>query len=149
MAEKLPVFVYGTLRPHDYNWKIYLEGRVEQVFSAALAGHKLYYQDFPFIIETNGATVVSGELIFVGAANYDIVLENLDSLEEYDPETDSGWYLRVARQVDYINAGGQAQKTTAWVYEGGPQFIQNLRQATLISHGDWLKFRAENHKKSE
>lgn len=149
MTEKLPVFVYGTLRPHDYNWKIYLEGRVTEYFSAVLTGYKLYYHDFPFILPSQDATRLNGDLLFLPSDSYELILENLDSLEEYEAATDSGWYLRVQREVEYTDAEGRFLRSPAWVYEGGPQFRQNLAQAKLIAHGDWLRFLSESNKQNK
>ncbi|HEX2915354.1 MAG TPA: gamma-glutamylcyclotransferase family protein [Chloroflexia bacterium] len=143
---KLPFFVYGTLRTGQYNWEIYLKDRTSREIPARLPNHILYTTNIPYIselAEPDENSLVVGNLAFVPDEIYEEVLRNLDDLEEYDPESNSGHYLRVAREVEYLDEEGAPQRTLAWVYHGGPEALEHalntMKEASRVWSGDWLK----------
>jgi gamma-glutamylcyclotransferase (GGCT)/AIG2-like uncharacterized protein YtfP len=138
--EKLPFFVCGTLRTGEDNWERFLKGRTEQEIPAALPDHKMFVDVFPFVMDDNDGRQVRGNLIYPRAELYEAILRDLDGLEEYDPTTGSGWYLRVIREAVYQDSAGQAQRVRAWVYQGGPDVISNLNEKQLELSGDWLTY---------
>ncbi len=137
----LPLFVYGTLRTGEYNWQIYLEGRTDREIPARLPAHRMYIRVYPFLLDAPEATEadeVVGNLVYVRWDVYEQVLANVDSLEEYEAASDTGWYLRVVRPVRYTDEAGQTHQTDAWVYHAGLETRRNLGEAEYHPSGDWL-----------
>lgn len=138
--ERLPFFVYGTLRTGEDNWERFLKDRTVQETPAVLPDHKMFVDVFPFITDAQDGSQVKGNLVYPKAELYQAVMLDLDGLEEYDPATDSGWYLRVIREVVYQDSAGQGQRVRAWVYHGGPDIISNINEKGLELSGDWLTY---------
>jgi gamma-glutamylcyclotransferase (GGCT)/AIG2-like uncharacterized protein YtfP len=134
MHRRLPVFVYGTLRRHQRNYRSLLEGFTTAEYDTRLARHRLYDSGLPYVAECDdsSATVV-GDLMIAATAEYDELLARLDLLEgvEY------GHYARLARPVTFrTRAAGAWETTVAWVYQGGQGFDYDDRW--LVPGGDWL-----------
>ena len=136
--EKLPFFVYGTLRTGEDNWERFLKGRTGQEIPAILPDHKMFVDVFPFVTDADDGSKVTGNLAYPRPELYEAVMRDLDGLEEYDPGTDSGWYLRVVRDAVYQDSAGQLQRVRAWVYHGGPGILNDLDEKKLELSGDWL-----------
>lgn len=135
MDRRLPVFVYGTLRRDQRNYRHLLARHTTAEYDARLVRHRLYDSGLPYIAECDDPTAtVAGDLMLMDPADYDELLAQLDRLEgvEY------GHYSRVARPVTYRTGTGAAwQNTTAWVYQGGQGF--DYIDKWLVSGGDWLR----------
>ena len=140
ISERLPFFVYGTLRTGEENWSIFLKGRTEQEIPAALPGHRMFVDEFPFFMDSPDCSRVTGNLVFPKEALYGQVMEDLDGLEQYDPESGTGWYLRVVREVQYVDETGCLQRVKAWVYHGGPEVTAGLAGKIPVPSGDWLAY---------
>jgi gamma-glutamylcyclotransferase (GGCT)/AIG2-like uncharacterized protein YtfP len=138
--ERLPFFVYGTLRTGEDNWERFLKGRTEREIPAILPDHRMFIDVFPFVMDDNEGRQVRGNLVYPRAELYEAVLRDLDGLEEYDPTTGGGWYLRVIREAIYQDSAGQAQRIRVWVYQGGPEVISDLNEKQLELSGDWLTY---------
>ncbi|WP_455357357.1 gamma-glutamylcyclotransferase family protein [Streptomyces sp. SYSU K217416] len=135
---ELPFFVYGTLRPGQYNHDLFLRGRTAAEEPARLAGALLYDgPGFPYVVEerTGGGAVV-GDLVTAAPAEYGEVLSVLDTLEEfYGSGHPLNVYDRVAR--DAVRPDGTAVR--AWVYVAAPRVERELRRSgAAIPGGDWL-----------
>ncbi len=130
----LPIFVYGTLRTGEYNWQRYLKGRTEREQPALAPQHVLYANEYPYVVD--GAAVVVGDLITLAPELYAEVLVDIDGLEEFDPASGTGWYLRVARVVLV-----ERQPTLAWIYHAGPSVLAKSAGDTHVPSGDWLQYR--------
>jgi gamma-glutamylcyclotransferase (GGCT)/AIG2-like uncharacterized protein YtfP len=148
-TERLPFFVYGTLRIGEGNWRRYLEGRTLRQIPAILPDHKLFVDTFPFVTDASDGSQVVGELVYVKDETYSGVMRDLDRLEQYDPTTDSGWYLRVVREVECAEPVESAEdspfrRVRAWVYHGGPEVIAGMGEAHRVKDGDWLKYQEQN-----
>ncbi|HYF62176.1 MAG TPA: gamma-glutamylcyclotransferase family protein [Herpetosiphonaceae bacterium] len=128
-ATQLPVFVYGTLRTGEYNWERLLKGRTLSERPAVAPNHQMFASDVPCIVE--GAGSVVGNLVEIDPAIYAEVMGDLDALEEFDPVSGTGWYLRVARPV---LVDGQA--VLAWLYHGDPLKLD--QPAHPVPDGDWV-----------
>ena len=128
----LPIFVYGTLRTGEYNWRRYLRGRTEREQPAIAPLHSLYAAEFPYVVD--GAEAVVGDLVTIAPELYATVLRDLDGLEEFDPASGTGWYLRVARLALVDSA-----PTLAWIYHAGPAVLAD--RAVHIPGGDWVRYR--------
>jgi gamma-glutamylcyclotransferase (GGCT)/AIG2-like uncharacterized protein YtfP len=136
-SERLPVFVYGTLRPGEANYRWLLAQATATAERAVLPGHQLYAigMAFPYATPaTAGGRQVIGDLLTLNPDTYDQVLGHLDGLEGYQPGRETrSHYLR--RQVTVQVAG---QPVQAWVYLAGPGATERLTDAQLSATGDWL-----------
>lgn len=126
--ERLPLFVYGTLRPGGSAF-----GRValfvKAIARAVLAGADLYdLGAYPMALPGDGAVV--GELLTLHDETYVYALHRLDRYEGYDARRDGGLYLR--RRVMVTTAAGLV---AAWTYFGTSDAAANGRR---IPGGDWL-----------
>ncbi|WP_448319479.1 gamma-glutamylcyclotransferase family protein [Streptomyces sp. CO7] len=147
-TERLPVFVYGTLRPGGFYHPSYLLGRTTAEEPATLRGVVLHEgPGYPYALEEDGAEagaraadmepgVVHGELMTLAEDGYERVLEALDQLEEYRPGDPSSLYLRAVREVTRTRDGA---RVLAWVYLAAPRLAARLRaEGRVIAGGDWF-----------
>ncbi|MEU5362559.1 gamma-glutamylcyclotransferase family protein [Streptomyces sp. NPDC005925] len=147
--ERLPFFVYGTLRPGEVNHDAFLRGRTRAEEPARLTGAVLYAgPGYPYAVEEPGGTV-HGDLVTAHPEAYDELLLTLDRLEEYIPGDPRSLYVRVAREVTRLMAGDvtrtagrggvRARDTVrAWVYVAAPAVTARLRShGKPIEGGDW------------
>ncbi|MEV0633842.1 gamma-glutamylcyclotransferase family protein [Streptomyces sp. NPDC050619] len=134
-AQRLPFFVYGTLRPGEPNHDLFLRGRTRSEEPARLTGAVLYDgPGYPYAVEEPGGTV-SGELVTARPEMYAELLVALDRLEEYAPGDPRNLYERVEREV-IRDADGTAVR--AWVYVAAPSVAARLRaRGKLMEGGDW------------
>lgn len=111
--ERLPVFVYGTLRPGEKNYPRYLAGRAVKTVSATAEG-RLYYVaggGYPYV--EPGPGTVAGELVYLDPCHYEQTLQAIDALEEYKPDDEAhSVYLRRRTYVTLIDGSCAA----AWIY---------------------------------
>ncbi|MGW7076148.1 gamma-glutamylcyclotransferase family protein [Streptomyces sp. NPDC054871] len=138
--DRLPFFVYGTLRPGESNHDVHLRGRVGDGSPARLSGAVLYEgPGYPYLVEEPEGGPVRGELITALPSAYDRLLADLDVLEDYAPGDPRNLYERVVREVTLLD--GTAAR--AWVYVAAPRVAARLRASgVLIGGGDWASFRA-------
>ena len=136
LDERLPFFVYGTLRRGQGNHRR-LEARTEAEYAAVLPDHALYEAGLPYATDARRATVV-GELVFARPERYDQVLAELDRLEGYCSGRAHCHYERVRRPVHYADAHGSERTMVAWVYRAGPLVRAQLAGADPVPGGDWL-----------
>ncbi|RLU81589.1 hypothetical protein CTZ27_32400 [Streptomyces griseocarneus] len=122
--ERLPVFVYGTLRPGQGNHERFLLGRTAAEEPARLRGAVLYEgPGYPYAV-ADPEGEIHGDLITPAPAAYDAVLASLDALEGYAPGAPSSHYVRVTRPVS-LERGGTVR---AWVYLASPEVANHLRR---------------------
>jgi gamma-glutamylcyclotransferase (GGCT)/AIG2-like uncharacterized protein YtfP len=130
--ERYKVFVYGTLRPGQSNYRWLLAGHTDQEQPATAPGIALFGASIPYAIPSPGARAV-GSLITITPACYDDVLTDLDRLEGYRPHRpDRSHYVRVTRTV----IAADATPHTAWIYLAGPNAIHPRMRR--IPGDDWL-----------
>jgi gamma-glutamylcyclotransferase (GGCT)/AIG2-like uncharacterized protein YtfP len=127
---RLPLFVYGTLRPGEKNYPAYLAGRTRREVAATVAGALFFATEggYPCLLAGEGR--VCGELMDLRHECYEAALQELDALEEYEPSDEAGSvYLRRRARV-LLETGEEAE---AWVYYwNGP-----LPAGTWINSGDF------------
>lgn len=138
--ENLPFFVYGTLRTGENNWERFLKDRTVEEIPAVLPDHKMFIDEFPFVTDAEDGSSINGNLVYPKPELYDAVTRDLDGLEQYDPTTDTGWYMRVVREAVVQNENGESQKVRAWVYHGGPGILSDMDEKKLELSGDWLVY---------
>jgi periplasmic divalent cation tolerance protein len=118
-----PFFVYGTLRPGEYNHDRFLLGRTSAEEPARLAGALLYDgPGYPYAVPGEGC--VAGDLVTAAPGAYGALLAVLD-----DVESGAG-YERVERTVVRLRDGAAVR---AWVYLAAP----GTPLGPLIGGGDW------------
>ncbi|MEW1659785.1 gamma-glutamylcyclotransferase family protein [Streptomyces sp. NPDC093707] len=137
-AERLPFFVYGTLRPGEANYARTLRGRTAAEEPARIAGALLYEgPGYPYATAGPADAVVHGVLVHPRAADYDAVRALLDHLEGYTPGTPAGagnLYERVATEA----ARADGRTVRAWVYLAAEPLAGRLRATgTPLAGGRW------------
>lgn len=142
--ERLPFFVYGTLRPGESNHDAFLRGRTRAEEPARLTGAVLYAgPGYPYVVEEPGGGTVHGDLVTARPEAYDDLLLALDHLEEYVPGDPRSLYVRVAREVTRTAGPGTVR---AWVYVAAPAVTARLRaRGKPIAGGDWRTDRRGGH----
>ncbi|WP_210589407.1 gamma-glutamylcyclotransferase family protein [Streptomyces sp. GESEQ-35] len=135
-SERLPFFVYGTLRPGEPNHDLFLRGRTEAEEPGRLTGAVLYDgPGYPYAVEDAAGGVVYGELVTALPEAYGELLAALDQLEEYAPGDPRNLYERVARDVTRDVDGAAVR---AWVYVAAPAVVVRLRaRGRPLEGGDW------------
>ncbi|GHG52863.1 gamma-glutamylcyclotransferase family protein [Streptomyces griseocarneus] len=131
---RLPVFVYGTLRPGRRNHDRFLRGRTVAEVPATLRGAVLYEgPGYPYAVAAP-AGEVRGELITVAPEAYDEVLAALDELEGHRPGDPRNLYERVVCEVA-VEGGGTVR---GWVYVAAERWARRLRaEGRTVPGGDW------------
>jgi gamma-glutamylcyclotransferase (GGCT)/AIG2-like uncharacterized protein YtfP len=137
--DRLPFFVYGTLRVGEVNHTWMLRGRTAAETPAVLYGALLYDgPGYPYVLTGPAAARVRGEVVHPLPGLYGEVLADLDRLEEYVPGEPDSHYVRVAREVR--TAAGDT--VAAWVYFAGAATAAALRaNGHRIPGGDWKRRR--------
>ncbi|WP_432095259.1 gamma-glutamylcyclotransferase family protein [Streptomyces sp. bgisy100] len=132
--ERLPFFVYGTLRPGQVNHDRFLLGRTVAEEPGSMRGAVLYEgPGWPYAVEDPRGEI-RGELVTPAAAHYDRLLAALDELEDFAPGDPANIYERVVREV-LPTAGGAAR---AWVYLAAEPVARRLRTSgRQVRGGDW------------
>lgn len=112
-GERLPVFVYGTLRPGEKNYPRYLAGRTVCEVAATAEGQLYFVADGGYPYVQPGGFRVAGELVYLDPSRYEETLRGLDALEEYDPDDEAhSVYLRRRTVVTLANGN----RSPAWIY---------------------------------
>ena len=133
MAEShLPIFSYGTLMPGQPNFYIWAD-LIVHTEPALFPGGRLHHLgQFPMLSE-DGTAPVHGFLVKIADHLYDSCLQDLDYLENYQPNNlEYSLYHRVERTI-VLSEGRMAQ---AWVYLGNPEVCAHY---PVIPSGDWRK----------
>jgi gamma-glutamylcyclotransferase (GGCT)/AIG2-like uncharacterized protein YtfP len=133
-----PMFVYGTLRTGQGNWRNFLQGRTSQETPAVARDRALYDNGLAYAHERPGHQVV-GDLVEVSEADYAEVMQSVDGLEGYNPRRDNGHYVRRTCTVQ-TNDGREVE---AWIYHGSESSTQRFTDDDLVPDGDWLAGRAK------
>ncbi|WP_043264243.1 gamma-glutamylcyclotransferase family protein [Streptomyces sp. CT34] len=136
--ERLPFFVYGTLRPGEANHARFLRGRTASEEPARIRGVLLYEgPGYPYAVAGPADAVVHGALVLPRAADYEDVRTALDRLEGYTPGAEGSGhnlYERVATEA--VRADGGTVR--AWVYlVAGPPAARLRATGTPVAGGDW------------
>ncbi|GHF59294.1 gamma-glutamylcyclotransferase [Streptomyces mashuensis] len=132
---RLPVFVYGTLRPGRCNHDRFLGGRTVAEVPARMRDVVLYEgPGYPYAVARPGGEV-RGELVTVDPERYEEVLAALDVLEGCRPgDPGRSLYDRVVREA-LVEDGGAVR---AWVYLAAERVARRLRlSGTLVRGGEW------------
>jgi gamma-glutamylcyclotransferase (GGCT)/AIG2-like uncharacterized protein YtfP len=139
LSQRLPVFVYGTLRQGQSN-----AHRMSQIASliddAVVDGVAVFGADqlYPHAVERSGASTL-GELVWLRPEiDHREAYRSLDEYEEF--MWDRPWsseYERVVRPVRLSNG----DTVSAWLYLARGRVRESLAEATPIPGGDWIAAR--------
>src|SRR5262245_15031900 len=112
MTDRLPIFVYGTLRPRCHNARLY-DGLATPTHDGTcwVEGYALVGGGFPYAVLSAGAESV-GCLVWPDADAYDRVRDRLDMLEGYRPEEPERSHYH--RTVVTVHTAIRAYE--AWIY---------------------------------
>jgi gamma-glutamylcyclotransferase (GGCT)/AIG2-like uncharacterized protein YtfP len=132
MVDNLPIFIYGTLRAGQKNYEHFLAGRTVREVPASTCGELYLFLDpggdrYPFLIP--GIETVRGDLVYLEKNTWEETLSELDQLEDYHPQTDSGLYLRRKKKV--VTETGES--VVAWAYLWNGSWTETLK----IEGGDF------------
>ncbi|SEM72534.1 gamma-glutamylcyclotransferase family protein [Streptacidiphilus jiangxiensis] len=132
---QLPVFVYGTLRSGQGNYRHILAGHTTSERPAVLHGYKLLDSGVPFAVTGEGHRVV-GEVMDVESSTWAEVLYRLDGLEGYHGREDNSLYVRAVRRVELADGS----EIDAYVYLASQSTLSGrwLTRAPEVPGGDWL-----------
>lgn len=109
----LRVFVYGTLRFGQKNFFRFLGGKALKILPATIEGRLYFVKDggYPYLLPGRGK--VFGDLVFIDPKQAESTLRELDALEEYDPNNETGSvYLRRPAFVELTSG----KRIEAWTY---------------------------------
>lgn len=114
MSERrLPIFVYGTLRPGASSYERLLAGRTQKEQPAWMRGLLFWVKEENYPYLTEGPGRVRGELIDLQPEDYEALLAALDRFEDYHPaRPQASLYLRRPAEVTLANG----ETRPAWVY---------------------------------
>jgi gamma-glutamylcyclotransferase (GGCT)/AIG2-like uncharacterized protein YtfP len=138
--ERLPIFVYGTLRPGQDN-AYRIVPHAAHISPARVYGLAVYGEDQPWphaITTDTRGSFVCGDLIWIHPkSDYRQLLDHLDEYEDVNRHApEAGEYERISRQA---TAGVDVHD--AWVYVAtGPTRAALLDQEP-IPDGNWLAAR--------
>lgn len=127
----IDVFVYGTLKPGEFNYIRYCLGRTIREHPAIVRG-ELYSLSLGYPAMTEGSQWVKGVILSFTDAT---LLEDLDRLEDYQPnrEPSLNQYQRRRLQTYTLD---QKPLCEAWAYLMSPGVIRSFN-GVLIPDGNW------------
>lgn len=145
---RLPVLVYGTLRPEDgSNYFSFIAEFKHTITRANLHGYAMYAHGgghgFPYILPGNPDDVVVCDLVEFDTDDYKAAMRGMDGLEgTYGPVGDPrNHYDR--RIVVVHTEGGRLRM--AYVYVASDRSAEQIiRTMNKVEHGDWIKLASEN-----
>lgn len=136
-VEKLPFFVYGTLRVGCGNYYGYFYGLTENEIRNTTIHAKMWGQEgsiIPYITPSETNTV-TGDLLYVPDDFYARIIQRVDRLEGYSGfEDDWNFYLR--RKVEVTTPDGIVE---AWAYFANETEEHMSKYYKPIVSGDYLK----------
>lgn len=137
--ERLPMFVYGTLREGYGNDRLFHRPVANvQHQTALLMGYDMYAAGIPFIYPSvDENAIVTGELVTVSDETYQEMMEKVDALEGYNVYSDSGWYMR--RRVTVVI--GDGEQVEAWAY-----IAQEQPTCRIVPSGDYATVRGRSRR---
>jgi len=145
LAQPLPVFVFGTLRPGQKNFEIIREnGAIEDIQEGKVDGVvMLTHEKFSVPQSTEVADdsgYILGDIIALKKdSNGEDTRRSLDRLEGFNSDSpfEMSSYRRVDKMVTIINFEGKEEVVKAWVYIS--VLIEPASPERIFKEGDWLK----------
>lgn len=140
----LPFFVYGTLRPGEGNHSGFVTpyGRTEHD-DVKVNGFDMFLGGgFPYIVDADDDSVVTGTLIEFYPEDFAKALEGLDFLEGYHDDPTYKYGNHYDRRVVTVDLNGE--KVEAYTYVASANTASRItRTLPKSASGDWRNNRAE------
>ena len=145
LAQPLPIFVFGTLRPGQRNFEVIREeGAIEGIREGKVNGVvMLTHEKFnvPQSMEVSDESqYILGDMIMLSKdSRGEETRRNLDRLEGFnsDSPSDMSSYRRVDKMVKVTNDTGEEELVKAWVYIS--VLVEPADPQRIFKEGDWLK----------
>lgn len=127
----LKIFVYGTLKPGEVNYRLYCEGKVADA-QEAIAFGQLFSLPAGYPAMTDGEDLVYGTLL---SFSEESILQDLDQLEGFDPQRPEleNEYQRKVTEVYDLN---HQLLGTCWTYVMTTSQTRALN-GIRITEGKW------------
>lgn len=143
LAQPYPVFVYGTLRPGQGNYRLMGEA-VETYTSGIVKGVGIYgpTRGFPYAAEHQDENAITaGEVVWLSDDYAGVkARQNLDYLEGFSSDyPTNSHYERVLKTVNVKDGFGNGKEVKAWMYLARGYSKSALQEKDRIIHGDWVK----------
>lgn len=145
LAQPLPVFVFGTLRPGQKNFEVIREnGAIEGIQEGKVNGVvMLTHEKFNVPQSTevsDDSNYIMGDMITLKKdSNGEETRRSLDRLEGFNSNSpfEMSSYRRVDKMVNIINSKGEEEIIKAWVYIS--VLLEPADPDRIFQEGDWLK----------
>jgi len=146
LTQAYPVFVYGTLRPGQGNYRLMSDAAIDST-QATLSGHAIYgaHRGFPYAAEHEDPSAVTvGDIVWLSDTSLGAYArDSMDGLEGFDSDfPSSSHYERVLRDVTFVTPDGHEETVKAWTYMARGSARRQLREEDRIADGDWVKAKA-------
>ncbi len=143
LSQKLPVFVYGTLRTGQGNSRL-MAGAITDYTIATIKGIGIYNGEyhFPYAKEHKDPNAkIVGELTWLSDDHTGLkarmLLDHLEGFNADQPE--SSHYDRALKEVTITNAQGEQETHKAWIFLAQGYSKDQLNEKDRIPGGDWVK----------
>lgn len=143
LAQPYPVFVYGTLRPGQGNYR--LMGDAVQTYTSGVAkGIGIYgpTRGFPYAAEHKDDNAITvGEVVWLSNDYTGVkARQNLDYLEGFSSDyPTNSHYERVLKTINIQDNNGNSKEVKAWMYLARGYSRSALQENDRILHGDWVQ----------
>jgi gamma-glutamylcyclotransferase (GGCT)/AIG2-like uncharacterized protein YtfP len=127
----LKIFVYGTLKPGEYNYQYYCAGKVVEAIKAYTWG-QLYHLTLGYPALTTGNDKVTGFLLTFADKE---ILKSLDELEDYCPQRSPQENEYQRQKIPVYDLAGQSLGK-AWGYVMALEKVQQFG-GVLVPSGWW------------
>lgn len=143
LNQKLPVFVYGTLRSGQGNRRI-MASSVTDYKLASIKGIGIYNGDysFPYAKEHDDPeAIIIGELTWLSDDKEGATARSrLDRLEGFNADQpELSHYDRALKEVTITNSEGKQETHKAWIFLAQGTAKDQLHERDRVRNGDWVK----------
>ncbi|MGC9526958.1 MAG: gamma-glutamylcyclotransferase family protein [Limnospira sp.] len=129
--DSIHVFVYGSLKPGEFNYLRYCLGRTVEECPAIALG-ELYSLSLGYPAMTEGDRTVWGAILSFADPN---ILEDLDALEGYHPSR-SAEENEYQRQRIQTYTPDRKPFRQVWAYLMRPERVRHF-EGVLLAEGNW------------
>lgn len=143
LAQPYPVFVYGTLRPGQGNYRL-MGDAVNTYTSGVVKGVGIYgpTRGFPYAAEHQDDNAITvGEVVWLSNDYTGVkARQNLDYLEGFSSDyPTNSHYERVLKTINIKDNLGNDKEVKAWMYLARGYSKSALEEKDRIIHGDWVQ----------